>query len=798
VSPQAEANAQRRRRGRPSPEPILQRLGKYELQTEIGRGGFGSVYIAWDPVVERKVAIKVLTAGSDQDTLIRFRNEASSAGKLRHKNIVTIYDFGEDAGVPFIVMELLDGRDLHDILAQKTPLTLDQEAHILSQAASGLHHAHVNGLVHRDVKPSNVMVLRDFSVKILDFGIARLMQATNSRLTQEGSIVGTMSYMSPEQLRGADCDALSDIFSLGVVAYELVTRRHPFHARDPAAVMYAITSKEPEPVRALVPECPAAIEEVIMRALAKDRDLRYHSAEDMVLDIEPVLRELRQQRAAKLLSEAQTTLEAGQLETASGLAREIIDLDPGSSAARRFRDTIQQKLQRRAVKPKIEALLSESQDMLTLRHFHSALERVEHALRLDRTDQRAQALRDKVRAAREHAKRAEALLAEAHKAFEEKNLTGAYQNVSAALQSDRDNPDAAVFLEKIRQEIDQRERERALREGLAKARASMTIESFDEALTLLAVLRAQQPDSSDVQDLEVEVRRRKTDSERRDRLLRGLSSARDLLRQQQISEAIRLLEPLVSEFPNTAEAADLLSFAHQAEQAERRARKVAEIEQSVEQCLTAQDFVEAGNLIQKAAAEFPADASIARLQQRVQSVKAAADRERAIREIFAKGEEFLGAQKFSEGIRLLDDALQEHGNEATLVELRGRVELQWAVVKREQARKAVVAEARRLLDNEQAAAAISSIQQALTVHPADAELGAMLGLAQRMLADQQRAEAVARLASWTWPYLPSKTVSRGSRRSLPCLRSSHALAKRKKSSSTGGPCRRSRNPRNNS
>jgi serine/threonine protein kinase/predicted Zn-dependent protease len=730
------------------PIPLtLQRLGKYGLQTEIGRGGFGRVYVAWDPMVDRKVAIKVLIAGDDPDLLVRFRNEASSAGKLHHQNIVTIYDFGEEQGVPFIVMELLDGQNLHQIFAAKTQLALDTKVSIVSQAAAGLHHAHMNGLVHRDVKPGNIMVLPDFSVKLLDFGIARLTQTTSARLTQQGMLIGTANYMSPEQLgQGADSDALSDIFSLGVVAYELLAGRHPFQASSPVAVMFAITSKEPEPLRKYSPDCPAALEDVVMRALAKDRDQRYHSAQDIVLDLEPILRELRQKRASQLVAEAERNLAAEQLESANALLREILDLDPGNTTARRLRDSAQRKLQRRAVKPKIDALLSQGQDFLAGRQFDAARERLDVAFRLDPTDPQIQSLRDRVAAAQAQAKRTDELVEGARKAFHEKNLTGAYQSVAAALQSDPEHPEAGALLQQIRAEIHHQERERALREGLTKARASLKVEAFDEALTLLTALQAQHPDSADLQDLKAEVQQRKAERERREKLLRSLNSARDLLRQRQTVQAIRILEPLAGEFPDNTEVADLLSSARQAEQAEKQAQKVAETERETEKLLAAQDFARAAAVVEAALALYPADATMVRIQDRVHSVKAAAERERAIRNIVAKSEKLLAGEKFVEAANLLDNAVREHGDEAVLVDLRGRVEQAWTAWKRVQARQAAIADARRLLQKGRAAEAVASIQGALTAHPADSELLGLLSSAQKLLADQQRAEAVRRLS----------------------------------------------------
>ncbi len=243
-------------------------IGKYEIQGEIGKGGFGQVYVARDPVVNRKVAIKLLISTEDPDILGRFRDEAASAGRLRHKNVVTIYDYGEHEGVPFLVMEYLEGRTLEQILRSAEKISLLQKMQIMAQAADGLHCAHQNGIVHRDVKPSNIMVLGDGTVKIMDFGIARALQ-DDTRRTRTGLLIGTLSYMCPEQFQCGIADAQADIWAYGVIYYELVTGVHPFQAPDPATLMYRITNVDPPAVQALLPGCPSALVDILNKALGE-------------------------------------------------------------------------------------------------------------------------------------------------------------------------------------------------------------------------------------------------------------------------------------------------------------------------------------------------------------------------------------------------------------------------------------------------------------------------------------------------------------------------------------------------
>ena len=208
---------------------MLTQVGKYQIVEKIGVGGFGTVYKGRDPFIKRSVAIK--TCQSDEDEIKkRFFREAEFAGNLHHRNVTTIYDFGvTEDGTPYIVQEFLTGDDLDKAIKKKEPLSLSRKLQILIDVCDGLGYAHSTGIIHRDIKPSNIRILDDGSVKIMDFGIAKSM-VSPSTLTQTGITLGTASYLAPEQIRGETLDARTDIFSLGVLAYELLTGRSRFRA----------------------------------------------------------------------------------------------------------------------------------------------------------------------------------------------------------------------------------------------------------------------------------------------------------------------------------------------------------------------------------------------------------------------------------------------------------------------------------------------------------------------------------------------------------------------------------------
>jgi hypothetical protein len=273
------------------PRPPV-RIGRYLVLGRMGRGGMGMVYRARDEALERDVAVKTLnTEGSlDRDSRRRFEIEAKAAARLTHSNIVTVYELGEDRGVPYIAMEMLSGVDLEGLLRKGPPLATAEKLDVMVQVLRGLAFAHERGIVHRDVKPSNVRLLEDGTAKIMDFGIAKL---GSTRLTKTGMMVGTIHYMSPEQVRGRPLDGRSDVFSAGVILYEMLSGQRPFRGEGPTQVLYRIVHEEPDPLDAAA-LAPAGerLRAAVARALAKDPEGRFPSAAAMADELAALVEEL--------------------------------------------------------------------------------------------------------------------------------------------------------------------------------------------------------------------------------------------------------------------------------------------------------------------------------------------------------------------------------------------------------------------------------------------------------------------------------------------------------------------------
>lgn len=333
-----------------------ERIGKYVVLDILGKGGMGIVYKARDPVLNRTVAIKMMvTAGADDELRTRFYREAQSLGTLRHKNIMTIYDLGQEGENPYMAMEFLTGIDLDKTIKSKQAMDLTKKIDIIRQVCDGLECAHKAGIIHRDIKPANIRVLDDGTVKIMDFGIARM--SSSATMTRSGLIMGTVHYMSPEQIKGMKVDGRSDIFSVGAVLYELLTYVKPFHAETMTSVLYKIVNDRPPALQALGVSSPPELEKILDKALAKDVSTRYSEIGKMARD----LRELNE----RLKRAKQDEAVALQID---GLLAEG-----------------EQRMQGReeAEPPAVTQLLAEGRELFAGQFYEDALQRFRAALALD-------------------------------------------------------------------------------------------------------------------------------------------------------------------------------------------------------------------------------------------------------------------------------------------------------------------------------------------------------------------------------------------------------------------------------
>jgi tetratricopeptide (TPR) repeat protein/predicted Ser/Thr protein kinase len=359
-------------------------IGKYQVEKVLGRGGMGTVYEALDPVIHRKVAVKTMIPGlaDAPDLRARFLREAQAAGGLRHRNIVTVYDLGDDKGQPYIAMEFIEGTDLEKIIQSREAHSMEWKLDILRQVCEGLAYAHRAGIVHRDIKPANIRVTPEGEVKIMDFGIAHLQSST---MTKSGLVLGTVHYMAPEQVEGQKVDHRADIFSVGAIAYELVAFKKPFDGDSLTAVMFKIMRDRPDPDALPRSEYSPGLENVIMKALAKSTGERYQSLDEMRDDLARLVRDTaraqhtppkgrrpdqapaasgaiereRADRVKGLLDAGRRQLASGDMDKALDCTKQALALAPGDEAAKALAREIETESLRRRVERETTELRAE-------------------------------------------------------------------------------------------------------------------------------------------------------------------------------------------------------------------------------------------------------------------------------------------------------------------------------------------------------------------------------------------------------------------------------------------------------
>ena len=303
---------------------------RYEIQQVLGEGGMAKVFLGTDRVLSRTVAVKVLAPqyAEDQQFVARFRREAQAAAALNHPNIVSVFDTGSNGNVHYIVMEYVEGKTLQETLREESRLTPERSIEIGEAVARALSAAHAKGLVHRDIKPGNIMITREGQVKVMDFGIARA--TTSDTVTQTAAVLGTAAYLSPEQAQGETVDHRSDIYSLGVVLYEMLTGRQPFTGESPVSIAYRHVTEDPVPPSRLNPDVPEALDAIVMKAMAKSPDDRYQTAQELIDDLRRAAEGMPVAAAAVLPGATTQVIDrASHTQVMTGPIEEEMEEEPG-------------------------------------------------------------------------------------------------------------------------------------------------------------------------------------------------------------------------------------------------------------------------------------------------------------------------------------------------------------------------------------------------------------------------------------------------------------------------------------
>lgn len=492
----------------------ITKIGKYDVTDKLGEGGMGVVYKGVDPGIGRPVAIKMMTGGfaENPDLLKRFQREAQSAGTLQHPNIVIIYELGTHDGNPYMAMEFISGESLESIVSAHKRMSLVDKIDIMIQMLNGLQYAHEHGIVHRDIKPGNIMVLKDGTVKIVDFGIARI---SDNSMTKTGQIVGTINYMSPEQFNGHVVDGRSDIFSAGVLLYEFLTGVLPFDGAETPSVILKILNEPPPPLKNHLQNFPPELEEVVNRALAKDREERYASAEDFAFDLGHIQETLKKDMVLEYVEQAKAAMQKSELTKAKELLQQVLKVDTKHIDAKELMKQVQSQLLVQQRAEQIRQLRASAEEALGNRMHDEAVSYAEQALKLDKTNPELVQLHALAMQGKARKEQLEKTLLKAQHLKEDGDLDAALRTTEDAMALDPKDTNAKHMRDAIAAEIKKLEAQKEVMALLDEARKEISAKHFTTALNLVRKAEAFGPGATQAGSLrnmlatarEAEVRR---------------------------------------------------------------------------------------------------------------------------------------------------------------------------------------------------------------------------------------------------------------------------------------------------
>ncbi|HMD08611.1 MAG TPA: protein kinase [Candidatus Acidoferrum sp.] len=705
----------------------LEKLGKYLIQRELGRGAGGVVYRARDPIINRLVALKTITTGLAEypDLLQRFYQEAQSAGGLQHPNIVTIYDLGDADGIPYIAMELLEGESLDQLISRRAALPVPLKLTYVLQACRALDYAHKRGIIHRDIKPDNVMLTRDGTVKVVDFGIARVLETSK---TQTGMLLGTFAYMSPEQYHGEHADARSDIWSFGVLLYELLAYQRPFRGSTPASLMHSICQQEPTPLLEVAPECPAALEKVVQKVLRKSPDERYQSMEEVLLDLDPICKSLQAESVAALVVQARNLSEQGDYSQSRDLLRQALQIDSTNSQARNLLEKANTELRRILIRPKLQQQIEKGRELLAEGKTQEARVEAEVVLQLDPTFEPGQELLKRVQQEMDRARQIAEWIDAAEQRLAQGLLEEAEELLAKVLEGESTNQQAKALQLQVTSEKAERQRRAQFFEKMQQARGLWTQQNYAECIQLLVELRKEFPDDDEIPRL-LETAQEDQANQRRSQ---GLADARSMLANRRYDECTALLAELRKQFPGDDEILKLQKTVFEDQRKQRRAQSVAE----VRSLLAARRYDDCTSLLNSILKEFPGDDEVLQLQRNVLEDQRKERRSQSIAEVRS----LFAARRHDACTTLLNSILKEFpGDDETL-------QLQKNVLddQRKQRMLDSLSEARNILAAKRYDDCISRLTSLQKEFPEEADVSRLLETAKAEKAEQQRQQSVAK------------------------------------------------------
>jgi serine/threonine-protein kinase len=703
------------------------KIGKYEVLDVIGRGGMGVVYKATDPHIGRFVAIKMITGGD----LERFYAEAKSTGNLQCPNIVTVYDLGDHDGDPYLVMEYLEGVSLESIIASGRRMNLLEKVRVIIDVCNGLSYAHQRNVIHRDIKPGNIMVLNDGTAKIVDFGIARI---GDRRMTKTNQVIGSLHYMSPEQIQNHPLDSGTDIFSTGVVLYQLLTGTLPFDSPDTAAILMKIIHDPPAPLDSYIQNYPRELDQVINRALAKSRDERYESARDLAFDLTRIVELQRQEAVTHFLKGAEGAMQRAEWTKAREQLGQILSIDRQHVQAHRMLGEVQENIRRQQRTEQVRQLRSRADEALVDLQYGDALRFLDQAVALDNTNQDIIELRNLVQAAKLRSEKLQIALHRAETAHHAGDLDEAKQAIDEALALDPNETQAKVLQHVIAKQLEERARQVQMRKFLDEARNLLAARKVTQAFETLKSAEMLDEGSLELQSLLKLANTAREQETRKADLARLAQQIEEALIREDYASASSQAEAGLQKYPREQ---GLLKLKTLADAQRKRLEEKAYVRSQFTSANTLLDSgktFEALSILEKALQRVPGEAQLESLRSIIKERLTQEESEDHLRRSLEGARGAVAAGDFDEAVRILQSANQEFPDARDVNELLHTAE---ALVAKERSVQQALASAQKLLVDKEPQRAVQLLDGALQ-QQSDRRILDLLADARRQLEQFQR------------------------------------------------------------
>ncbi len=713
---------------------MLKRLGKYDLIELVGHGAMGEVYKAHDPSIGRLVALKTITGSlvGNEELLDRFYQEARSSGTLQHPNIITIYELGHEGASPFIAMEFLEGESLEKIIDRRAVLPLSQKVGFVVPVCRALDYAHKRGVVHRDIKPGNVMLTKDGNVKVVDFGIARLVDASK---TQTNIMIGTLGYMSPQQFRGERADRRSDIWALGVLFYELLCYKRPFEGHDSPSLMMAIVDEknQPTPIRDLAPNCPPELEVLIGKMLQKNANLRFQSMEEVLIEIEPIWRSLQEQSASGLIAEGEVLMQAHDFVHARELIYKALQIDSRNERAKTLLELINAEMKRMLVESQVQGAIEKAQALLAEGRHLEARAELEAALELDSGFAPAQELLSEVKRVGERARQIENGLRIARQLLAEGAFLQATQEVQKILDLEPANSPAHALHRQILEQQSRRDERKRHADILQRARQFWAEQRLDECVELLVASQKDFPGDPEIAKLLHRAHQDQAEHQKQQKL----AQARNMLAASRLDDAAAIVESLSSQQPDDSAIRKMSGLVLEEKEEIRRKQKLqAELAQ-LQSLVNAERFSDAVARGERLLREFPGDPALADIVNFSRGELSRIEQKRILDEALISIRNKIQAKKFGDAFGSAGKALSRFPHHPELEALQEHAH---SALKEKENRQLVqkrISEIRRMINGGQQTDAVDLARETLANLGPDTQITQMLRTAEMEHAQKQ-------------------------------------------------------------